>query len=51
MLYDPHKVGKRASGLMQGLRVEIVPGAGHAAVYDRPDEVNAMLIEFFNNRS
>ena len=51
VLYDPHKVGKRASGLMQGLRVEIVPGAGHAAVYDRPDEVNAMLIEFFNNRS
>jgi pimeloyl-ACP methyl ester carboxylesterase len=51
VLYDPHKVGKRASGLMPGLRVEIVSGAGHAAVYDRPDEVNAMLIEFFNNRS
>ena len=51
VLYDPHKVGKRASSLMQGLRVEIVSGAGHAAVYDRPGEVNAMLIDFFKNRS
>lgn len=47
VLYDPHKVGKRASSLMPGLRVEIVPGAGHAAVYDKPAEVNAMLIAFF----
>jgi pimeloyl-ACP methyl ester carboxylesterase len=35
---------------MPGLRLEVIPGAGHAAVYDRPDEVNAMLIEFFRNR-
>ena len=51
VLYDPHKVGKRAASLMPGLRVEIVPGAGHAAVYDKPDEVNAMLVDFFKNRS
>ncbi len=51
VLYDPHKVGKRASSLMPGLRVEIVPGAGHAAVYDKPDEVNQMLIGFFRNRA
>jgi pimeloyl-ACP methyl ester carboxylesterase len=51
VLYDPNKVGKRAASLMPGLRVEIVPGAGHAAVYDKPDEVNAMLTSFFRNRA
>lgn len=50
MLYDPHKVGARAARLMPGLRVEVVPGAGHAAVYDRPDEVNALLVGFFRDR-
>jgi pimeloyl-ACP methyl ester carboxylesterase len=50
VLYDPHKVGRRAQRLMPGLRVEVVAGAGHAAVYDRPDEVNAMLIDFFCRR-
>jgi pimeloyl-ACP methyl ester carboxylesterase len=50
VLYDPHKVGERARGLMPGLRVEVVEGAGHAAVYDRPDDVNQMLIGFFRNR-
>lgn len=51
VLYDPQKVGRRAGSLMPGLRVEIVAGAGHAAVYDRPDQVNTMLIDFFRNRS
>jgi pimeloyl-ACP methyl ester carboxylesterase len=51
VLYDPHKVGDRARALMRRLRVAVVPGAGHAAVYDKPDEVNAMLIAFFRNRS
>jgi pimeloyl-ACP methyl ester carboxylesterase len=50
VLYDPHKVGQRARRLMSGLRVEVVPGAGHAAVYDRPVEVNAMLVAFFRDR-
>ena len=51
VLYDPHKVGARAMRLIPGLRVEIVPGAGHAAVYDKPDEVNQMLIDFFRQRA
>jgi len=50
VLYDPHKVGRRAQALMPGLRVEVVEGAGHAAVYDKPDEVNQMLIGFFGRR-
>lgn len=50
VLYDPDKVAVRARRLMPGLRCEIVPGAGHAAVYDKPAEVNRMLIEFFGSR-
>jgi pimeloyl-ACP methyl ester carboxylesterase len=50
VLYDPRKVGARASRLMPGLRVEVVAGAGHAAVYDKPEVVNAMLVDFFTNR-
>ncbi len=51
VLYDPRRVAQRARRLMPDVRVEIVPGAGHAAVYDRPDEVNAMLIEFLGGRA
>jgi pimeloyl-ACP methyl ester carboxylesterase len=46
VLYDPQRVGERTRRLMPGLEVEIVPGAGHAAVYDRPDEVNELIIRF-----
>jgi pimeloyl-ACP methyl ester carboxylesterase len=46
VLYDPRRVGVRAERLMPGLRVEVVRGAGHAAVYDKPDEVNETPIEF-----
>jgi epoxide hydrolase 4 len=28
------------------LRVEIIPGAGHWAPYERPDEVNALIRDF-----
>jgi pimeloyl-ACP methyl ester carboxylesterase len=47
ILYDPVKVGTRARRLMGEIRVEIVPGAGHAAIFDKPDQVNRLLIEFF----
>jgi pimeloyl-ACP methyl ester carboxylesterase len=30
--------------------VEVVPGAGHAAVYDKPEVVNGLLLSFFMNR-
>lgn len=51
VLYDPYRVAARARLLMPGLRTEVVPGAGHAAVYDKPEEVNQMLIGFLGRRS
>lgn len=50
VLYNPRRVAARACRLMPGLRSEVVAGAGHAAVYDKPAEVNRLLIEFFGPR-
>jgi len=46
VLYDPHQVGAKARRLMPDIRVEIIPGAGHAAIYDRPEVVDALVTEF-----
>jgi pimeloyl-ACP methyl ester carboxylesterase len=48
VLYDPHRVSARAAALMPGLSTVVVKGAGHAAVYDRPDEVNDLMIRFLS---
>jgi pimeloyl-ACP methyl ester carboxylesterase len=31
---------------MGDIRVEVVPGAGHAAIYDRPEIVDPMVTDF-----
>lgn len=46
VLYNPHAVGRKARKLMNDVDVEVVPGAGHAAIYDQPDFVNGMIIDF-----
>lgn len=46
VIYDPDKVAAKARRLIPNARVEIVPGAGHALFYDRPDIVNRRVIEF-----
>ena len=46
MLYDPYKVAKRAKRSMPGLATDVIEGAGHAAIYDKPDEVNAVVVDY-----
>ena len=46
VLYDPDKVAKRAQSIMKGLETNIIAGAGHAAIYDKPDEVNKVVIDY-----
>jgi pimeloyl-ACP methyl ester carboxylesterase len=46
VLYDPHAVGRKAQRLMGDIRVEVVPGAGHAAIYDRPEVVDNLVTGF-----
>lgn len=49
MLYNPTKVAKRAKMIIPGLQTDIIAGAGHAAIYDKPDEVNIKVIDFLKS--
>jgi pimeloyl-ACP methyl ester carboxylesterase len=44
-LYNPEKAAARAA-VMPNARVVIVPEAGHAAVFDRPEVINPIILEF-----
>ena len=46
VLYNPWKVAKRAVKLMPVLETDVIEGAGHAAIYDQPDTVNAKVVEY-----
>jgi pimeloyl-ACP methyl ester carboxylesterase len=46
MLYDPHKVARRARRIMPGLETDVIEGAGHAAIYDKPEEVNKVVVDY-----
>lgn len=46
VLYDPRKVGAKAQRLMRDVRIEVIAGAGHAAIYDRPEVVDGMIADF-----
>lgn len=48
-LYNPEKAAKRAR-LMPRASVEIVPEAGHAAVFDRPEYINPIILDFLAGR-
>jgi pimeloyl-ACP methyl ester carboxylesterase len=44
-LYNPQRAAKRAR-LMPRATVEIVPEAGHAAIFDRPEYINPVILEY-----
>ena len=48
MFFNPHKVANRSTNLMPGLEAQVVDNAGHGAIYDQPDQVNDMVIEFLS---
>jgi pimeloyl-ACP methyl ester carboxylesterase len=45
-LYEAHKAAARARALMPQLRIEIIEGAGHAAIYERPEYVSQLIIDY-----
>lgn len=45
-IYNPQAAVRHATNHMPDVRAEIVPGTGHAAIYDRPDYVNPRILEF-----
>ena len=46
VLYNPWKISKRLEKLIPSLQIEIIKDAGHAAIYDQPEAVNKVVIEF-----
>ena len=49
VLYDPPAVCRKAEALMGKVRTEVVADAGHAAIYDRPEIVDPLVIEFLKS--
>ncbi len=46
VLYNPYKIVQRAEKLMPQLETDVIDGAGHAAIYDKPEEVNQVVIDY-----
>ena len=46
VLYNPWKISKRLEKLIPSLQIEIIKDAGHAAIYDQPEAVNEVVIDF-----
>ena len=46
VLYNPWKISKRLQKLIPSLQIEIVKDAGHAAIYDQPEAVNKLVLDF-----
>ena len=46
VLYDPEKISRRARKIIPQLETDIIAGAGHAAIYDKPDEVNQVVVDY-----
>jgi pimeloyl-ACP methyl ester carboxylesterase len=49
-LYDPAATLERARACVPGLQGAVIPGAGHLAALERPDDVNARLLAFLTAR-
>lgn len=48
-IYNPQAALRKAQRAIPNLRAEIVPGTGHAAIYDRPDYVNPRVLDFLRD--
>jgi pimeloyl-ACP methyl ester carboxylesterase len=46
LFYDPEKLAARAKASIPQLEVEIVPGASHGVISDRPELINPILTKF-----
>ncbi|NDJ59527.1 MAG: alpha/beta hydrolase [Chloroflexi bacterium] len=45
-IYNAQAAVRRARAALPHVRAEIIPGTGHAAIYDRPDVVNPLIMDF-----
>ncbi len=50
-IYNPRAAVRHACRGIASVEAEIVPGTGHATIYDRPEYVNARVLAFLNGGS
>ena len=50
MLYKPYAIKRKAERLLPDVKVEVIENAGHGAIFDQPTKVNAMIMDFLNER-
>jgi pimeloyl-ACP methyl ester carboxylesterase len=48
LLLNPEKVAAKTKKLIPHIQTEIVPNAGHGAVFDQPEIVNELVADFIN---
>ena len=51
VLYSPQKVCSRMQKLIPHMQFSVIQGAGHAAIYDKPAEANAQIIDFLGTNN
>ena len=49
MLFNPVKVARKLKRVTSSLNTTIIPGTGHSAVYDKPEEVNQVVLHFLTD--
>ena len=47
VIYDPERIVERASRLIPNIKAEIIPDASHAVNAEKADEVNKLILDFF----
>ena len=50
VIYNPHKVLKRAKDTMPDVEVELIPNGGHTLSLDEPEVVSRRIIRFLADR-
>ncbi len=48
-IYNPQAAVQKARSAIPHLQAEVVPGTGHAAIWDRPDYVNPKILDFLHS--
>ena len=46
VVYDRQAASSRAANMIPQIEIEVIPGAGHALNFDRPEMVNGYLLDF-----
>lgn len=49
MLFNSHKAAARINRTMPTLRATVIPDTGHSAMYDQPELVNPIILEFLQS--